>query len=270
MLTRLAGASVRAALVAAMIVLPAIVLPEISPNAADLAIISAAIAAAFVVFEYGFTTPSLIEFRFAAPYNRIRFALLGILLTGVAFAFRGPVEQTATTIAVSSFATTSAGIWEFTGSPLVFFNALTRELETDGRLLLSNAAALSLSLTVLALIVFSTIIWMFHWPLRTKNFNIWINMPNFDSNIGVETQQTLRRSALISMTIGFSLPFLIPQAALTFLGPLQPINSTNSLLLLWMIAIWCFVPAASVLRSVALYKVANLINEMDLEDTQDN
>ena len=150
MLTRLAGASVRAALVAAMIVLPAIVLPEISPNAADLAIISAAIAAAFVAFEYGFTTPSLIEFRFAAPYNRIRFALLGILLTGVAFAFRGPVEQTATTIAVSSFATTSAGIWEFTGSPLVLFNALTRELETDGRLLLSNAAALSLSLTVFA------------------------------------------------------------------------------------------------------------------------
>ena len=269
MLTRLAGASVRAALVAAMIVLPAIVLPEISPNAADLAIISAAIAAAFVVFEYGFTTPSLIEFRFAAPYNRIRFALLAILLTGIAFAFRGPVEQTATTIAVSSFATTSAGIWEFTGSPLVFFNNLTRELDTEGRLLLSNAAALSLSLTVLALIVFSAVIWMFHWPLRAKNFNLWVNMPNFDSNIGAETQQTLRQSALISMIIGLCLPFLIPQAALAFMGPLQPINSANSLLLLWMIAIWCFVPAASILRSVALYKVANLINEMDLEKEQD-
>jgi hypothetical protein len=268
-LTRLAGASVRAALVAAMIVLPAIVLPEISHNAADLAILSAAIAAAFVVFEYGFTTPSLIEFRFAAPYNRIRFALLALLLTGIAFAFRGPVEQTATTIAVSSFAVTSASIWEFTGSPLMFFNGMTRELDAEGRLLLSNAAALSLSLTVLALIVFSAVIWMFHWPLKARNFNLWVNMPNFDSNVGVETQQILRQSALVNMIIGLSLPFLIPQAALTFMGPLEPISSTNSLLLLWMIAIWCFVPAASILRSIALYKVATLINEMNLDEDQD-
>jgi hypothetical protein len=252
-----------------MIVLPAIVLPEISPNAADLAILTAAIAAAFVVFEYGFTTPSLIEFRFAAPYNRIRFALLAILLTGIAFAFRGTVEQTATTIAVSSFAVTSANIWEFSGSPLVFFNALTKELDTAGRLLLSNAAALSLSLTVLALIVFSTVIWMFHWPIRARHFNLWINMPNFEGNIGEETQQTLRRSALLSMVIGFCLPFLIPQAALAFMGPLQPINAANSLLLLWMIAIWCFVPAASILRAVALYKVANLIGKMHRENEED-
>ncbi len=268
MLTRLAGASVRAALVAAMIVLPAIVLPEISPDTADLAIVSAAIAAAFVIFEYGFTTPSLIEFRFAAPYNRIRFALLALLLTGIAFAFRGTVEETATTIAVSSFAVTSASIWDFSGSPLVFFNALTQELDSEGRVLLSNAAALSLSLTILALFVFSAVIWLFHWPLKAKNFNLWMNMPNFDSNIGTETQQSLRQSALISMIIGLSLPFLIPQAALAFMGPLAPINAANSLLLLWMIAIWCFVPAASFLRAVALYKVASLINELSLEDEQ--
>ncbi|MCO4824120.1 MAG: hypothetical protein KC451_04640 [Amylibacter sp.] len=249
--------------------MPAIVLPEISHNAADLAILSAAIAAAFVVFEYGFTTPSLIEFRFAAPYNRIRFALLALLLTGIAFAFRGPVEQTATTIAVSSFAVTSASIWEFTGSPLMFFNGMTKELDAEGRLLLSNAAALSLSLTVLALIVFSAVIWMFHWPLKARNFNLWVNMPNFDSNVGVKTQQILRQSALVNMIIGLSLPFLIPQAALTFIGPLEPISSTNSLLLLWMIAIWCFVPAASILRSIALYKVATLINEMNLDEDQD-
>jgi hypothetical protein len=71
------------------------------------------------------------------------------------------------------------------------------------------------------------------------------------------------------MIIGLSLPFLIPQAALTFMGPLEPISSTNSLLLLWMIAIWCFVPAASILRSIALYKVATLINEMNLDEDQD-
>ena len=262
MLTRLAGASLRAALVAAMIVLPAIVVPEISPNSADLAILAAAIAAAFVVFEYGFTTPSLIEFRFAAPYNRIRFALLALLLTGLAFAFRGTVEETATTLAVSSFAITSAQIWDFAGSPLTFFNALTQNLDLESRQLLSNAAALSLSLTMIALVLFSLVIWLFHWPLNAKNFNLWVNMPNFGSSVGAETQQSLRQSALVNVVIGFSLPFLIPQAALVFMGPLQPISAANSLLLLWMIAIWCFVPAASILRAAALYQVANLLNEM--------
>lgn len=264
MLTRLAGASVRAALVAAIIVLPAIVLPEITPNTADLAIIAAAIAAAFVIFEYGFKTPSFIEFRFAAPYNRIRFALLTLLLTGIAFAFRGTVEQTATTLAISSFAVTSASIWDFSGSPLMFFNVLTTHLEAESRTLLTNAAALSLSLTFIALIVFSIIIWVFHWPLKARNFNLWINMPTFDAALNVQAQQTLRQSALVNVVIGFTLPFLIPMAAVTFMGPLAPISAANSLLLLWMIAIWCFVPAASILRAVALYKVANLVDEIDL------
>lgn len=265
MLTRLAGASVRAALVAAMIVLPVIVLPELSPNSADLAILAAAIAAAFVIFEYGFTTPSLIEFRFAAPYNRFRFAILALLLTGIAFAFSEPVSSTGTSLAVSGFAKTSAQIWDFTGSPLTFFEGLTANMGATSQRLVTNAAALALSLTAITLVVSSVVIWNFSWPLHAENFNLWINMPNFDVAVDEETQDTLRQSGLVSLIIGFTLPYLIPEAAFAFVGPLHPINSGNSLLLLWMIVIWCFVPAVSILRAVALYKVANLLAAQSIE-----
>ena len=264
-LTRLAGASVRAALVAAMIVLPVIVLPELSPNSADLAILAAAIAAAFVIFEYGFTTPSLIEFRFAAPYNRFRFAILALLLTGIAFAFSEPVSSTGTSLAVSGFAMKSAQFWDFTGSPLTFFEGLTANMGPTSQRLVTNAAALALSLTAITLMVSSFVIWNFAWPLHAENFNLWINMPNFDVAIDEETQGTLRQSGLVSLIIGLTLPYLIPQAAYAFVGPLQPINSGNSLLLLWMIVIWCFVPAVSILRAVALYKVANLLAAQNIE-----
>lgn len=270
MLTRLAGASIRAALVAAMIVLPVLLLPDLSPNSADLAILAAAIAAAFVIFEYGFKTPSLIEFRFAAPYNRFRFAILAILLTTVAFAFREPVEATAATFAVSSFAVASASFWDFFFSPLSFFLGLAENIDANSKRLVTNAAALALSITTLTLVLFGLLIWLFDWPLGANNFNLWVNMPNFDVTSGTETKQTLRQSALVSMITGLTLPYLIPQAALAFMGPLQPISSGNSLLLLWIIAIWCFVPAVSVLRAIALYKVANLVEQHEFDPVEVN
>jgi hypothetical protein len=267
-LTRLAGASFRAALVAVIIVLPALLLPDLSPNSADLAILTAAIAAAFVIFEYGFITPSLIEFRFAAPYNRFRFAILAALLTAIAFVFREPFGSTATSLAVSSFAISSAAFWDFAASPLPFFVSMTHNLDAQGQILLTNAAALALSVTTITLLLSGLVIWLFSWPLIAKNFDLWVNMPNFDAKLGAETQLNLRRSGLVSLIIGFSLPYLIPQAALAFMGPLQPISSNNSLLLLWMISIWCFVPAASILRAVALYKVANLLAQSEFEQTE--
>ncbi|WP_069298373.1 hypothetical protein [Neptunicoccus sediminis] len=255
-----------------MIVLPVIVLPELSPNSADLAILAAAIAAAFVIFEYGFTTPSLIEFRFAAPYNRFRFAILALLLTGIAFSFSEPVSSTGTSLAVSGFATKSAQLWNFAGSPLTFFEALTANMGATSQRLVTNAAALALSLTAITLLVSSVVIWNFSWPLHAENFNLWINMPNFDVAMDGETQGTLRQSGLVSLIFGLTLPYLIPQAAFAFVGPLQPINSGNSLLLLWMIVIWCFVPAVSILRAVALYKVANLLaaQSIDLSEPEDS
>ena len=234
-------------------------LPDISPNSADLAILSAAIAAAFVIFEYGFKSPSLIEFRFAAPYNRFRIAILAALLLTIGFAFRADLVPSDSTTVIGGVAVATFDFWTFAGSPLHFFMELTTASTVESQHILGKASALALSVTVLGVFGFGASMWLFNWPLGREKFNLWTNMPTFDVSKEDETEASLRQCALMSTIIGLTLPYLAPQAALTFIGPLQPISASNSQFLVWMIAIWCFVPAVSLLRAVALYKVASLI-----------
>ncbi len=265
MLTRLAGASVRAALVAATVVVPAVMLPDVSPISAELSILLATIAAAFVIIEYGFTSPSLIEFRFAAPYNRCRFAILVALLLFLVFAFRGAVESTGITIFVTSVGATSFEFWNFAFSPLNSFLALAHTAGEESLVLLATAASVALSVSAFGVVFLSAVIWRFAWPLGREDFNLWINMPTIDVAVGRDSLPDLRRSALMSLLFGLAFPYLAPQAALAFLGPLEPVSANNSQFLVWLIAIWCFVPAAALLRGMALLRIARLIAENDVE-----
>lgn len=240
-------------------VIPSLMLPDVSNNSAELAILSAAIAAAFVILEYGFKSPSLVEFRFAAPYNRFRFGILVGLLGALTIVFRHPIHITGSSIVVSDAAAMAFQLWDFPGSPIGSFLMLAGNLDPEGQVLVATAAAVALSVTFFALVVFAFVMLAFSWPLTKDTFNLWINMPTFDQLLGDETQRNLRQSALVSLVVGLTLPYLAPQAALAFMGPLEPVTTGNSLFLIWMISIWCFVPAVSVLRAVALYKVAHLL-----------
>lgn len=266
MIARLAGASFRAALVAVAVILPAVGLPDVSSSAADLAILGAAMAAAFVILEYGSTCPSLIEFRFATPYNRLRFVILVALLFTLTAVFRQTLQPTGPSLLMGEAASLARAVWDFDLSPVRQFGILARPLDPQGEALLATAAAMALSVTVLALAMFSAVIVVFQWPLRRDSFNPWTNLPGFDAQPPAQTQKTLRQSALMSVLIGLALPGLAPQAAYAFMGPLQPVTNGNSLFLVWMIAIWCFVPAASLLRAVALYKLAYLLAQADLPE----
>lgn len=260
MLNRLAGASVRAALVAIAVVIPALTLPGVSNHSAELAILLATLAATFVIVEYGFNAPSLVEFRFAAPYNRLRFLLLATLLVALTVLFRETIHQTGSTIVVSRTGAAAHAFWDFPGSPLRAFLALAHQMDPESRHLVGVAAAVALTITVAALGLFSWAIVAFSWPLARDNFNLWTNMPTIDAQDPETTVEHLRQSAFISVVIGLTLPYLAPQAALAFMGPLEAIGRDNSLFFVWMIAIWCFVPAVSLLRAIALYRVAHMLS----------
>ena len=257
MLTRLAGASVRAVLVAMTVAIPAVMLPDVSPNSAELSVLLAVIAAAFVVFEYGFSTPSLIEFRFAAPYNRLRFAVLAVLIVTLVLAFRSTVEHTTGTAIVVSFANASYDFWDFSISPLRSFMALAADSGPQSREVLAQASALGLTIGAIGAVLPGFLVWIFGWPLGRDHFNIWMNMPTF--SVGNDAAGKLRKAASVSVVFALSFPYLAPQASLAFLGPLGPISASNSQFLVWIIAIWAFVPAALLLRAVALWKIASMI-----------
>ena len=59
---------------AMLVATPAIVLPGVTSDAQQFAFICAFFAAALVFIEYFSAYPSILEFRFAPPFNRIRFA----------------------------------------------------------------------------------------------------------------------------------------------------------------------------------------------------
>ena len=95
MILRILGAALRAALVTMVISIPALLLPNISVAAQEITLIAAGLAAAFTLFEYASTHPGLIDFRFAPPYNRVRFVSFLVQILSLVFLCRATGGQLA-------------------------------------------------------------------------------------------------------------------------------------------------------------------------------
>ncbi|MEO1155443.1 MAG: hypothetical protein AAFX59_16515, partial [Pseudomonadota bacterium] len=94
MISRLAGAALRAILVVALIAMPSLMLPGVSADAAQIVALVAIFAAALTFFEYVSTYPGLVEFRDAPPFNRIRFGSLFITVFLLTMIARGEHDPT--------------------------------------------------------------------------------------------------------------------------------------------------------------------------------
>jgi hypothetical protein len=258
-ISRLTGASVRALIVAVLVVAPSVLLPGISQGAAEITIVLSIIAAAFVIFEYGFSFPSLIEFRFAAPYNRIRFLTLAVLVLSLVLLSRSVVENTPATEAVSGFAEMWFGWLNFPYSPVRFVVDQLGGGDADQMRMLGLAASLGLAIVLLAQVIFALLLWLFSWPATRENFNLWVNLPNFDPTAGPELERRLKREIMISFFVGVSLPFLAPVLASRASGWFDPSSLSNFQTLVWMVTLWAFFPATSLMRSIALMKIVYLI-----------
>lgn len=87
MFTRVTGAFFRALLMALLVALPSLLLPNVSSDTSQITVLVALLAFLMTFIEYNSQYPSIIEFRYASPFNRLRFlalfctvALLSLLL----------------------------------------------------------------------------------------------------------------------------------------------------------------------------------------------
>ena len=97
MFVRMSGAVMRGLLVALLIATPALLLPEVASDQSQIVVLIALLAAFLTFVEYNSNAPSIVEFRDAAPFNRLRFVALFLtifLLTAIA---KGKTEPTALT-----------------------------------------------------------------------------------------------------------------------------------------------------------------------------
>lgn len=260
MITRLAGAILRAALVVCLMVTPFVLLPGDTSDSAPLVALFALFGAGFTFIEYNSTAPSLVEFRNAPPFNRLRFGALSFIVFSLAMMLRGQVEPTTLSLVFEAVGARVGEAIDFPYSPVRLVvlmlpdNAAPALVEN-----VRSAAGISYLASLVMLGLFILIVRMRGWPARDGAFNVWINMPTFDPTAGGDVVERLNRDAQVNLVLGFLLPFMLPAVVKLASDIFDPISLTDPYTLIWTMTAWAFLPASLLMRGIALNRVAALI-----------
>jgi len=253
---RITGAAVRAVFVAILVMLPAFLLSETSQSALEFTRILATIGAVFVIYEYGFPTPSVIEFRFAAPYNRIRFLLMLALTLAPAYLISNVLDGHVLTGIFASIAINGFASLDFAYSPVAIVADTLAGSDWALREVVGQAITLNIVISLSCVLAFCGAIFSNLWRFGDDNFNMWLNMPTYKSYDMTSLHKRLVNSAFASMLVAFLIPLFGPVIAdigivwISNDGILAPIS------IIWIIAFWTYLPAIYFMRAIALAKVA--------------
>jgi len=260
-LSRLPGASARAILMIFLIILPTSMLPASSGDTIVVVMIVGLFAGLFTLAEYASASPSLIEFRDAPPFNRVRFIAILSCVFILSITFQGNPNGSTFALVFEVIGERLGNSVDFPYSPvrlmLVMMPSDTPKDVLDN---LRTAAGLCYFASLLSLAVFVSIMRSRMWPRRTQTFNFWVNLPTFDPTAGGDVVDRLNRDSAVNLILGFLLPFMIPaiiKLASTFLGPLRLDDPQT---VIWTVVIWAFLPSSLLMRGVALSRVAGLIH----------
>jgi hypothetical protein len=259
-LFRLPGAIARAVLVVMLIIMPSVLLPGQTDDGTQVVALVSIFAALFAIVEYSANSPSLVEFRDAPPFNRVRFSALFATVLSLSMIFRSSVAPSDITTFFQQSSEQIGRAIDFPYSPVRLMvlmlpdNANPRIVEQ-----LRDAAGLSYLISLLSIMWFVILLRLQQWPRRGGAFNVWINLPTFDPTAGGDVVKRLNRDGRINVILGVLLPFLIP--AVIKLASLigSPIRLDDPQTLIWTVTAWAFLPASILMRGVALTRVAQMI-----------
>jgi len=259
-ITRLAGALLRAVLVVLLIATPSLLLPGVSSDVTQIVTLVSIFAAALTIFEYASTYPGLVEFRDAPPFNRLRFVALFATVLMIALVVKGETQPTAITLALTGLGTGIGQAIDFPYSPVRLIVLLLPE-GADFMLVerVRTAAGISYFISTLSMAIFYVVIRLQNWPLQSGPFNVWVNLPTFDPTAGGDVVGRLERDARINVGLGFLLPFLIPAVLKGAGSVLGAISLDNPQTMIWIVAAWAFLPASLFMRGLAMGRIAQLI-----------
>lgn len=260
--TRLTGALLRAAGVMCLIATPYLLLPGLRADSSQIVVLIALIAAVFTIVEYASAAPSVIEFRDAPPFNRLRFIALSATVLALALILRGQADPSTLTRFFEVIGTRIGGLIDFPYSP-VRLVVLMLPAGAEASLIdnLRTAAGISYLMSMLMLAVFWLWIRLRGWPVRDGAFNVWVNLPTFDPTAGGDVVERLNRDAQINLILGFLLPFVIPAIVKFAADRIDPMMFADPYTLIWTMTAWAFLPASLLMRGIALMRVGRMITE---------
>lgn len=262
MISRIAGAVLRAILVVLLVATPSLLLPGMRSDVTQMVALVAIFAAALTIFEYASTYPGLVEFRNAPPFNRLRFGSLFLTIFLISIIVRGEGEATALTDLVSRIGHDIGRVIDFPYSPVRQIVLLLPDGTVPAQVdRLRTAAGISYLVSMLSVLVFYYLIRVRGWPTRNGPFNVWINLPTFDPTTGGDVVLRLERDARINVGLGFLLPFLIPAVLKATESVFGTVTLENPQTMIWIVASWAFLPASLFMRGLAMGRIAALVEQ---------
>ncbi len=264
--TQVSGAVVRALLIMVMLATPALLLPGVTKETTQLVALVGLFAAALTFFEYASDYPGLVEFRFAPPFNRLRYLSLFFTVFLLAVICRGTDQPSVSSELVSAVGALIGRAMDFPYSPV---RLVTLMLPTDSSpehvALVRTVAGMSYLISLLSLAIFAIMMRLFGWPSRATAFNVWVNLPTFDPTAGGDVVERLDRDARFNIALGFLLPFLIPAVVKLAASTFEPVTLESPQTLIWTIAAWAFLPASLFMRGIAMGRIAQMIRDKRTE-----
>ncbi|WP_235962715.1 hypothetical protein [Jannaschia marina] len=236
-------------------------LPDPNSQITDTFVLIAIFAAVFVIVEYGSTYPGLVEFRGAPPFNRVRFLTLFVTLVLISVACAGKYESTLLSRLVMAIGVLLGQSMDFPLSPIRLILWLLPEGTSLSQAHSVRAAAgLAYLTSLVGLTVFAILIRIRGWPSPTGSFNVWINLPTFDPTAGADVVKRLNRDGAVNILLGLLLPYLAPPLAV-FIARSYDLSMLHSdLMLVWVMALWAFLPTSLFLRGIAMRRLALMIS----------
>ena len=260
MISRLAGALVRAFLVVLLIATPSIALPGVTSDTMQIVALVSIFAAVLVIFEYGSTYPGLIEFRDAPPFNRIRFGALLVTVVALTVISRHQAEASDLGRLLEAVGMVVADMIDFPYSPVrLVVLMLPPDTSLEIAMQVRIAAALAYLISLISLGVFFYAIRIRHWPVHSGAFNVWVNLPTFDPTAGGDVVARLARDARYNIALGFLMPFFVPAVTKAASSLFGGVHLENPHTMIWIVAAWAFLPASLFMRGLAMGRIAQLI-----------
>jgi hypothetical protein len=259
---RIVGAAARGVLVALLLATPALLLPNIAADSSQVVLLMAMLAGFLTFAEYNAKSPSIVEFRDAAPFNRLRFIALFASIFLLSLITKGKTDPTAVTNALTSIGLIIGNAIDFPFSPVrLVVLMLPDTADADVVSAVRISAGLSYLISLIAMTAFLILVRILNWPSRKGAFNVWINLPLFDPTAGGDVLLRLRRDARFNIALGFLLPFFIPAVVKMAADLIEPITLENPQTLIWTMSAWAFLPASMIMRGIAMGKIADMIEE---------
>lgn len=261
--SRLTGAIVRMILVMVMVATPSVLLVDVSADSKQMVALVALFIGMLTFVEYNGTYPSLVEFRDAPPFNRVRFMMLFSTVFCLSAVARGRVIPSTLTEFIDAVGSLIGSSMDFPYSPVRLATLMVADGASPLQIAeIRTAAGISYLISLMSLSVFVVLLRVGGWPSRNRVFNVWVNLPTFDPSAGADVVERLQRDARINIALGFLLPFLTPAVVKLSSAGFEPLTLTSPQTLIWTMTAWAFLPASLFMRGIAMGRVADMIREM--------